>query len=173
MRIYIFRFLLIFICAILQVTLISTVLNIFDLKEVKLDLILIITVYFAFKDGIMSGQVTGFTGGLFEDLLANPPQFGITTLVNTIVGFTVGTFHKRIYSENFMTIFLIVFICTIFKGLLLKCLIIFDSQITSISEYLLDYFLHSLSIELILNSILAPLIFNLLNKLNLTIKRTG
>lgn len=163
---YIFRFLLISVAVLLQATLLSSL----TIDAAKLDLVLILTIYFGFKGGIMAGQTTGFTGGLLEDLISQPTNFGINALIKTIIGFGIGNFHRRVYSESYLTIFLIVFICTLIKGVLLQTIFFFISQDQYTMNMALDYVFHTLLIELLYNAILAPFIFILLNKLNLNLE---
>ena len=163
MRGYIFRFLLLFVAVLLQ----YTVLDRLKILEARLDLTIILTLYFGFKGGIMAGQTTGFMAGLLEDLIPIK-NFGINMLIKTVIGFVSGLFHKRIYTDVFLTIFLITLGGSLLKGVLY--MLVVQIFIKSMSFAMIKaYFVNTLLIEMLLNAFVAPLIFNLLNKLNLSL----
>jgi rod shape-determining protein MreD len=56
-------------------------------------LVLVVVVCFAFTDGERVGVVTGFCGGLLQDLLLPGSIVGLTALVYTLIGFGVGAFR--------------------------------------------------------------------------------
>lgn len=168
MRGYIFRFLILFLSVLLQSVLLDELFPGWG----KPDLVLILTLYFGFKGGIMAGQTTGFLGGLLEDL-ASGKQFGVYMLIKTLMGFGAGNLHKKIFTENFLTISSLVFIGTLLK----EVMYIIGSQVlpetftlykkSGLMEFLLDIVL----IEALVNALLAPFIFKLLNKLNLSLEK--
>ena len=163
MRGYIFRLLLLFVAVLLQ----YTVLDKLKILEARLDLTIILTLYFGFKGGIMAGQTTGFMAGLLEDLIPLK-NFGINMLIKTIIGFTAGLFHKRIYTDAFLAVFLIVLAGTFVKGALY--ILVVQIFIKSMSYAMIEgYFVNTLLIEMLLNALVAPVLFNLLNKLNLSL----
>ncbi len=163
---YLFRFFIILIAVLIQTTILEDI----KIINAKLDLVLILTTYFAFIGGIMLGQTSGFTGGLLEDIFGNPDLTGISTLIKTIIGFGVGNLYKRVYTANFISIFTIILIVTTVKAILFILINhFFSSPWTWIDIY--GYFKDTLLIELLLNSIVAPFIFSGLNKLNLNIKK--
>ncbi len=168
MRGYIFRFLILFVSVLLQSVLLDKLLPGWG----KPDLVLILTLYFGFKGGMMTGQTTGFLGGLLEDLPSGK-QFGVNMLIKTLIGFGAGNLHKKIFTENFSTVFSLVFIGTLVK----EAFYIIGNQIlpdtftlykkSGLMEFLLDIVL----VETLVNALLAPFIFKLLNKLNLSLDR--
>lgn len=168
MRGVIFRLLIIFVFALLQIQVLGKVSSFFGLDHAKPDLILILTLYFGLKSGVMSGQTSGFFGGLLEDTVMLSKSFGINMFIMTILGFAAGKFYKKIYIESYLTIFLFIFSATIIKGILMIFIyLVVPDNSFSIANYILD----TLIIEVLLNSFIAPLLFGFLNKLNLTIER--
>ncbi|MDQ3660496.1 MAG: rod shape-determining protein MreD [Actinomycetota bacterium] len=83
---------------VVAVTLQSTVLARLTLLGVIPQLILVVVVCLAYTDGERVGVVTGFFGGLLQDLLLPQSITGLTALVYTLVAFTVGMF--RIYAPQ-------------------------------------------------------------------------
>lgn len=83
---------------VVAVALQSTVLARLTLLGVIPQLILIVVVCLAYTDGERVGVVTGFFGGLLQDLLLPQSITGLTALVYTLVAFAVGMF--RIYAPQ-------------------------------------------------------------------------
>jgi rod shape-determining protein MreD len=73
----------------------STLLARMTILGVIPQLVLVVVVSLAYTDGERVGVVTGFAGGLLQDLLL-PPQsiLGLTALVYTGIGYLVGTLHR-------------------------------------------------------------------------------
>lgn len=171
MRGFIFRFLLLFIFAILQNALFDDFYISLDDKQMivlKPDFILLLTLYFSVKGGIMVGQISGFIGGLFNDIFLK--NFGLNMMIMTILGFIMGHGHKRIFMDSTITIVIITILATLLKGLL--HIIIFYGFITDGTLVnTLHYLLYELTPELIFNSVFAVLLFNILDKLNLSLEQ--
>jgi rod shape-determining protein MreD len=83
---------------VVAVALQSTVLARLTLLGVIPQLILVVVVCLAFTDGERVGVVTGFFGGLLQDLLLPQSITGLTALVYTLVAYAVGMF--RIYAPQ-------------------------------------------------------------------------
>lgn len=79
----------------------STVLARLTLLGVVPQLVLVVVVILAYLDGENVGVVTGFAGGLLQDLLL-PPQTvdGLYALVYTIVGYSVGSLRQFAPSDS-------------------------------------------------------------------------
>lgn len=54
------------------------------------DLLLLFTIAFALRDGLLSGLRVGFAAGVLTDLLLNESPVGLTALVFVGVGYAVG-----------------------------------------------------------------------------------
>ncbi len=168
MRNYIFRFLIIFVAILLQ-SVIFTKFSILEMVNIKakIDLALMLVIFFGLKGGIMPGQTGGFVAGLLEDLLAK--DFGINMLIKTIIGFIAGTFNKKIYLENFLTSFFIVFIATLIKGSIFIIIKLFSTNF--VMDQIIAYILNELLIEVLLNSLIAPFLFIFLSKFNIFVEK--
>jgi rod shape-determining protein MreD len=73
----------------------STVLARLTILGVIPQLVLVVVVSLAYTDGERVGVVTGFAGGLLQDLLL-PPQsiLGLTALVYTFIGYASGSLRQ-------------------------------------------------------------------------------
>lgn len=85
---------------ILAVAIQSTVLVQATILRVVPQLVLVVVVAFAYLDGERVGVVTGFFGGLFLDLLPPDSILGLTALVYTLIGYTVGSARYFTPSES-------------------------------------------------------------------------
>ncbi|MDR0409736.1 MAG: rod shape-determining protein MreD [Spirochaetaceae bacterium] len=143
---------------ILQSTLLSPLAIHFYAKP---DIALDILVFSAYVNGVMTGQLSGFFSGLLLDFLSNAP-LGLNMFVRTVIGALSGLLNGAFFLDR---IALPVFLCagaTLLKaGLLFTLNFLFAGAVPA-------YSLNSpvLWVELAMNSLLAPLIFLLLNMFN-------
>lgn len=72
--------------AILQ----TTLLPLLSMSGFRPDLLLLITIAFALKDGLLSGLRVGFGAGVLVDLLLNESPLGLTALVFVGIAYAVG-----------------------------------------------------------------------------------
>ena len=159
-----FKGFLIILFASIQI--IMPVVGIWESKT-KPDLLLIITAYMGFRYGIMSGQLTGFVVGVFIDALsANPLGTGMLSF--TIIGFITGLLHKKIYHEGIVSAFIILIIVTVAKGILIVAVsVIFTPYPLDIANYFKYYIIY----EMFFNSLLGALIFPLLKRIDVRLRR--
>ena len=121
------------------------------------DLSLIILVYFSFRYGSSTSQVTGFASGLMEDFLSLSP-LGFNCFIKTVIGFLAGLFHERLMMDPIIFPIITMIIVTIVKGVLSAILIeLFHVSIDAVMVFSNGFFL-----EIIVNALLGPLIFQLL-----------
>jgi len=125
---------------------------------VKPDLIFIFIVYLSYSFGSFFGEVSAFSIGLLQDAVSQSP-LGFLTLPKVIVAFVLGRFGRSIIKSNILTVFLLVFLASLVKGIL---------------TLFFAYIFHPVAISTILsiilpesfyNAILAPLLFVLFDKL--------
>lgn len=64
------------------------------------DLLLLVTVAFALRDGATTGLRVGFAAGLLADLLLSQSAVGLSALVLTGVGYTVGLARPYLAQES-------------------------------------------------------------------------
>ena len=72
--------------AILQ----TSLLPFLSLSGFRPDLLLLVTIAFALRDGLLTGLRVGFTAGVLVDLLLNESPVGLTALVFVGVAYAVG-----------------------------------------------------------------------------------
>lgn len=72
--------------AILQ----TSLLPLLSLSGFRPDLLLLVTIAFALRDGLLTGLRVGFAGGVLVDLLLNESPIGLTALVFVGVAWAVG-----------------------------------------------------------------------------------
>ena len=148
-----FSILILFLCVLVQAGVLS---NIYFLPSVP-DLVLICSVYFALNNGCVFGQSMGFIGGLFIDFLSGA-TFGLNCFIRTIIGYTCGYFKKSININSFLVGLFIGFFATILKALLIYlCSFLFPNMINTY-----NFFSSIFIFEVIINSILTPIVFKFL-----------
>lgn len=79
---------------------------------VQPDFLLVVVVAYAFLEGPVVGSVTGFFGGLLQDLLLMT-TLGLNALSKSIVGYLSGMVEQNIFSENFVLPMLAMFATTV------------------------------------------------------------
>lgn len=150
------RFLVLIVTFILQATLVPH----FKVFGVQPDLILIVVVIIAFLTDPFVGSVTGFVGGLLEDLISTRVM-GLNALSKTIVGYLGGLVKKTIFAEPTILLALAIFIATLL-----------DQSIYIGVSYLLGHELplSTALLRIILptslyNSLISPFVYLFLTKL--------
>ncbi|MDR2758551.1 MAG: rod shape-determining protein MreD [Spirochaetaceae bacterium] len=141
------------IAAILQSTLFSHL----EIYHAVPDLALGILVFSAYNNGIMTGQLTGFFSGFLLDFLSAAP-LGFNAFIRTMVGFLTGRMKGTFFLDIF---FLPMGLCagaTIVKALLVFLLHLLFAG--AIPAYPLQG--PTLWVELLLNSLSAPILFGFL-----------
>lgn len=97
------RILAIALLVILALALQSTVLAHLTLLGVRPQLVLVVVVSLAYLDGERVGVVTGFAGGLMQDLLLPLSIVGLTALVYTLIAYGVGYLRQYATAESVWT----------------------------------------------------------------------
>jgi rod shape-determining protein MreD len=150
-------FLLLFIALIIQ----STIFEFLKVFNIRPDLCLLIIVFVSLKRGPMAGMFTGFTGGIMEGFFT--PPYGFYALIKTILGYVLGRFEGILSIDPFFMRILLVAGATAAKGILSG----FAHLIFGIAAPAFFTYLAGVLIEILYNSLLAPFIFLLLNKLKI------
>lgn len=122
------------------------------------DLVLICSLYFAVNNGSVHGEIVGFTSGLLIDFLSGSP-FGLNSLVRTIIGYAAGYLKKILNLKSFLVTFLIGFLGTVLKAILIGFTSFFFPSIVNTYNIFSKIFLF----ELLMNSLLCPIIFKFLD----------
>jgi len=123
---------------------------------------LLLTLYTAFKYGSMEGQITGFLSGFGMDIFSGG-LFGVHAFTKTVIGFTIGSFQKRIYTENVPTILLFIFIASFFNGLVFALMnVIFMPVLIKFWDYIINI----LIFEMLYNCVVGLILFLILERLD-------
>lgn len=123
------------------------------------DLLLLYTVYVSIHRGSLHGETEGFASGILLDCLSSAP-LGLNALLRTIVGFISGLFFLTINTYGFLIPFIIGFIATVLKVVLLSIISFFFPG--NVFSY--NLFSSAVWIEILLNSLLAPVLFLICSK---------
>jgi rod shape-determining protein MreD len=141
------------IAGILQSTLLSRL----AANSVGPDIALGILVFTAYRNGAMTGQLSGFCSGIFLDFLSAAP-LGLNAFVRTLIGAVAGRMDGALFLDN---LFLPMVLCagaTALKAALYFILhLLFQGTVPSYAP--LE---GTLWIELALNTAIAPALFGLL-----------
>ena len=146
---YIFSGILIIISLVIQG---HSSFDVLRIAGVKPDLLFIAIVYYGYSFGSFYGEVTGFISGLLHDAVSNSP-LGLLAFPKMAVGYFIGFFNRSIIRSNVLSVFIIMFLASIAKGLLtfLISLIFSEVSLSSIISIILP--------ESFYNAVLAPILF--------------
>src|SRR3989304_567894 len=76
-----------------------------EIEGAKADLLFAYLIYYSLYRRRQVGMIVGFFSGLFIDLYE--PQFlGLNALINTSIGFLIGSIAERLYRERILSQFL-------------------------------------------------------------------
>jgi rod shape-determining protein MreD len=152
---YIITGVLVLISLVIQSHSSLDVIRIFGAKP---DLVFIIVVYTGYSFGPITGQVTGFAGGLFHDAVSNSP-YGFLAFPKLTVGFIAGLLGRAVLKNNIPTIIILMLVATLVKGVitLLLSYIFAQGMISAIIDVIIP--------ESLYNAILAPPLFFLFDKI--------
>jgi rod shape-determining protein MreD len=155
----------IIIAVILQSTLLSRLFVFFHIDVVP-DLALCILVFSAYVNGTMTGQLTGFSCGLFIDFLSQAP-LGLNVFIRTVIGSLTGIIKGKLILNAVLPVGLCA-LATLFKAILLFILnFLFAGAVPSYS-----WTSSTLWIEMGLNAFIAPFLFNFLKMFSKLLTRT-
>lgn len=144
--------LILFILAMVETTILSN----FSFLPAVPDLVLLASIYIAMMNGKAAGVIIGFVSGLILDFITGCP-FGYNCLLRTIICYFAGFFNKNL---NFKGIFIpfLIGLCGTFGKVFVTWLIslFYPNTVITYSMISVSFFT-----ELLLNSILAPVIFKI------------
>lgn len=124
------------------------------------DIVLLVLLYFSVLNGKVFGESMGFFSGIFIDFLSGAP-FGFNCLFRTVIGYIAGFLNQNINYTGFIIPALIGLLGTITKAFLIWLTSLFY---TKIIPY--DIISTSFIFELIINTLLSPVIFKFLSHFN-------
>lgn len=149
---------LIFILVILQSTLFYFLIP----YGVIPDFALIVVAFCGARRGMQEGQILGFFNGLAEDFMtASFP--GFNALIKTLIGFLSGTIKNKMLFDPVIFPSLFIFAVTLLKGVLATII----AYLFFPEGYFPTVFTSRFLMEIVLNSLIAPLIYLILKKTHL------
>jgi rod shape-determining protein MreD len=135
----------------------STVLSRLAVNHAVPDIALGILVFTAYRNGAMTGQLSGFCSGIFLDFLSAAP-LGFNAFIRTLIGALAGRINSALFLDNFFLPMVLCAGATALKALLYFILNLLFSG--AVPAYAL--FESALWIELMLNTVTAPALFGFL-----------
>ena len=152
MRNIVYRVFLILIFLLLTLQ----VLDWIAIADVKPDILLILTIFIAQKQGMMTGQISGFFAGLAEDIFSIQ-LFGIHSFCKLVIGYFSGLLYSNFVLDNFLIQALLGFVGSLLHGFLfLGAKALFDSIDVGY------YFLNVFWIKVLYTTLLTPILFFIL-----------
>lgn len=85
--------------------------------DARPDLPFVLVLLVALREGAAGGALAGFVAGLFVDL-NSPHTLGVSSLVNAVLAFAVGSFADRLVRESFATRFGVALVATLLRDAL-------------------------------------------------------
>lgn len=147
------------IVAVLLILIQTTLFSHIPFFLITADFLLIFIGFVAINNGSRLAMLLGFASGLLVDFMSISP-FGLSSFILTFVAFFLGKLHGHYNLSHFIVPFILSFILTFIKFLLLLLLhFLFGTSIRIYSIYD-SVFL----IELVLNVLIAPILFFSLNR---------
>lgn len=136
----------------------TNVLGFLAIAGVKPDLVLVVVVFNGYKNGTMQGQVSGFFGGLAEDLLSTSP-FGFHALIRTLLGAGAGLPRNRLFLDPILLPALLIFLSTLVKGILASGI----GVVFGVEEVFPRLFTGPFFLEAGYNALIAPILYAIIN----------
>lgn len=81
--------------------------------NIRIEIFLLGTIYFAMKFGALAGLFWGFGFGLLEEVFSSA-SFGTNLVPHILLGFLTGVFKERLYFENLFYLSIFIFFALIF-----------------------------------------------------------
>ncbi|MBA4396184.1 MAG: hypothetical protein C0394_02160 [Syntrophus sp. (in: bacteria)] len=145
------------LAALLLVIFQTSVLNIFFMGRLNVEISLILVIYAGFRMNVLMGALLSFLLGFFLDCTMGTIS-GVFTLVYICIFFISVLVSMRVYTEQLHLIIGFSFLCSIFEGLMIVSIykIIYDANLLgSIVQVFLP--------QALMVSLLSPLFFKLFN----------
>lgn len=152
------RYIVLFLIISALVYLQTTFLNLLAFNQIKPDLILIVIVFISLAYGNRPAMILGFFAGLLQDFISLSP-LGFHSFINVIIAYLVGLLSNNVSLSSWVFQLLIIASATVVKYLLA----FFAISLFSISQNNSVLLSSMFVIELIYNSVVAPLFFLLGN----------
>ena len=123
------------------------------------ELLYLVTILIAMREGPSEGAIAGFAGGMALDFLLNQPK-GITALTLTILGYVVGQLRQYIVSTSPWLPSILVVIGTFFGVVFFGILSFLLGQL----DVSVAYLLKTAFLSAIYNGLLTPIVYPILRR---------
>ena len=135
----------------------STVLRFTEIAGIAPDLVLVIVVFLANKNGTMTGQLTGFFGGLALDVMGLSPV-GFYALMYTLIGALFGMTRGKMFVDPIIMPIALAVAALMIKGLLA----VLVAAVFAIGTIHSQVFSPGYLLEIGYTGLLAPIVFAIL-----------
>ena len=135
----------------------STLLRFVEIAGVAPDLVLIVLIFVANRNGSMTGQITGFVAGVVLDLVGLSP-LGFHAVIYTLIGALFGVTRGKMFVDPIFTPVILALVAMVMKGLLALLISVLFSTVSVRGQL----FSSAYAIEMIYTALLGPLAFGLL-----------
>ncbi len=143
----------------------SPISNSVVIRGVSPDFLLVAISLAAFILGPIPGQIIGFIIGLVIDLISGG-LLGISAFTFSIIGYGVGAVGQKVYGNNILITITILFVATLVKASILSML----AAIFLKPGYFGYFSQGKIFLEAVLNSLIAPILFILITKIEGRVK---
>lgn len=126
------------------------------------DLLLLLVVGFALRDGAGTGVRVGFAAGLLTDLLLQTSAVGLTALIHIGIGYTVGIARPYLAPESVTAPLLLAFLAGLFGTAGFGAL----SRLLGDQRFTIDLVISASLFVAFLNTLLAPIVLGLVARLD-------
>jgi len=130
------------------------------INGISADFIFLMVLSISFFLGPLEGEIIGFITGLIVDIISGG-LLGLSSFTYTLLGYGAGYFGKRIYSNYYIISIFVIFISTFLKAIIISIM-----GAIFIKPGYFGFFTHGrIFLEAILNSVVAPLFFLIVSKI--------
>jgi hypothetical protein len=112
----IYRYLFLPLMGLFLVVFQTSVLDLFFMGDIGVELSLVLVIYAGFRMSILHGALLSFLLGFFLDCMMGSIS-GLFTLLYVCIFFTSVLVSMRVYAEQMSLIMIFTFLCAIFEGL--------------------------------------------------------
>ena len=137
----------------------SSLYNLFTLRGVSADFILISICLTGFFLGPVPGEIFGFVAGFVLDVLGGG-LLGISAFTYTLVGFGVGVAGRKVYSTSILISIVLIVVVTLVKAAVLGMLAAFFLK----AGYFGYFSQGRIFLEVLLNCVIYPILYFLITK---------
>lgn len=151
----IYRYLCLPILGLLLVVFQTSVLDLFFMGRIGVELSLVLAIYAGFRMNVYRGALLSFLLGFFLDCMMGSIS-GLFTLLYVCIFFISSLVSLRVYAEEMVLIMLFTFLCAIFEGLMIVLFYIIIYDINMFNNMIRVFVPQALVI-----GVLSPWIFKL------------